>query len=76
MQWIISNISWIKGVLWVIFTLMATVIAILTYKRARYTLLQPLRSEVVKRQTELLVEFLKHISGSKQNIYLALTIWV
>lgn len=69
MQWIISNISWIKDVLWVIFTLIATIIAILTYRRARYTLLQPLRSEVVKRQTELLVELLEYISSSKRNIY-------
>ena len=69
MQWIISNISWIKDVLWVIFTLIATIIAILTYRRARYTLLQPLRSEVVKRQTELLVELLEYISGPTTNIY-------
>ncbi len=69
MQWVISNISWIKDALWVVFTLIATIIAILTYRRARYTLLQPLRSEVVKRQTELLVELLEYISGPKNNIY-------
>lgn len=68
MQWIISNISWIKDVLWVIFTLIAIIIAILTYRRARYTLLQPLRSEVVKRQTELLAELPEYIAGSKKII--------
>lgn len=69
MDWFIANISWIKDTLWVIFTLIATIIAILTYRRARYTLLQPLRSEVVKRQTELMVELLEYISGTKRNIY-------
>ena len=72
MQWIISNVSWIKDVLWIFFTLVATIIAVLTYKRARYTLLQPLRSEVVKRQTELLVELLEYISNPKGSIYFAI----
>lgn len=34
----------------------ATIITILTYKRARYTILQPLRTEVIKRQTDLLID--------------------
>ena len=69
MAWLIDNISWIKDILWIIFTLAATLIAILTYRRARYTLLQPLRSEVVKRQTEMLMKLLEFIAGRKGEIY-------
>lgn len=72
MQWIIENISWIKDMLWVIFTLIATAIAILTYRRARYTLLQPLHSEVVKRQTELLMNLLEFLPGEKGEIDFAI----
>lgn len=57
-NWIVENIATIKDLLWIVFTFVATVVAILTYKRARYTLLQPLKSEVIKRQTELLIEVL------------------
>lgn len=35
-------------------------------------MLQPLRSEVVKRQTELLVELLDYISNQNQNIYFSI----
>ncbi|WP_326974606.1 hypothetical protein [Caproicibacter sp. BJN0012] len=69
MNWVINNISWLKDVLWVLFTLIATLLAILTYRRARYTLLQPLRSEVVKRQTEVLVELLDFVSVEKGEFY-------
>lgn len=72
MEWIISNVSWIKDALWILFTLIATIIAFLTYRRARYTLLQPLRSEVVKRQTELMVELLEYISNREQNVYFSI----
>ncbi len=53
-------------VLWIIFTLIATVIAVLTYKRARYTILQPLRSEVIKRQADLLIEIMEAFSDDDQ----------
>ena len=62
--WITTNISPIKDILWIIFTFVATLIAILTYRRAKFTLLQPLRTEVVKRQTEVLVNVLEFFDSS------------
>lgn len=63
-NWIVENITTIKDLLWIVFTFVATLVAILTYKRARYTLLQPLKSEVIKRQTELLIEVLDFFDSS------------
>ena len=57
-NWITTNHELLKNLLWIAFTFVATLIAWLTYRRARHTLLQPLRSEVVKRQTDLLVGLL------------------
>ena len=34
---LVENIGIIKDVLWIIFTLIATIVAVLTYKRARLT---------------------------------------
>lgn len=56
-----NNISWIKDILWVIFTLVATIIAVLTYKRAKSTILQPIRTETIKKQSALLEEVLDFI---------------
>lgn len=39
----------------IVFALTATVIAVLTYQRAKETFLQPVRSEVIKKQTDLLI---------------------
>lgn len=58
-----NNISWVKDVLWVVFTLVATVIAVLTYKRAKSTILQPIRSETIKKQAILLEDLLTFIKG-------------
>lgn len=66
LKWSMDNISTIKDILWIIFTLIATVIAVLTYKRARYTILQPLRSEVIKKQTELLIDIMEAFSDDNQ----------
>ena len=56
-----NNISWIKDILWVIFTLVATIVAVLTYKRAKSSVLQPIRNETIKKQSVLLDEVLKFI---------------
>lgn len=40
----------------ILFSLVATILAIFTYRRARFTIFQPLKSEVVKRQTDLLID--------------------
>ena len=53
-----ENISWIKDVGMLFFAGTGTVLAILTYRRARATVLQPIRNEVVKKQSELLTEVL------------------
>lgn len=60
-EWITANMTTLKDGLSILFTFVATLVAVLTYRRARYTLLQPLRTEVVKRQTDLLVELLDFI---------------
>lgn len=57
-EWIVANIDTLKDALSIFFTFIATLVAVLTYRRARFTLLQSLRTEVVKRQTDLLVELL------------------
>lgn len=61
-NWIWNNLTSIKDLLWIVFTLIATVIAILTYRRARFSLLQPLRGEVVKRQIDEMIELLEFLS--------------
>jgi hypothetical protein len=57
-QFFKDNITWIKDLGTLIFTAVATVIGILTYIRARATILQPIRTEVIKKQTELLSKLL------------------
>lgn len=57
-----ANISWIKDVGTLVFTAVGTYIAVLTYKRASATILQPIRSEVIKKQAELLTRLLEYIS--------------
>lgn len=58
LKWIWDNLTQIKDILWIFFTLIATVVTVLTYKRAKHSILQPLRTEVIKRQTEILVEII------------------
>ena len=67
-KWIKVNIVFIKEFSGIVFTSIATVIAILTYRRARYTLLQPLRSEVIKRQTDLFVSLLDFIRDKEHRL--------
>lgn len=66
-KWLWENISVIKEFFWIIFTLIATIIAILTYKRARFTLLQPMRSEVIKRQVDEMLQLLTIIEDKEFN---------
>ena len=63
-NWIVANMTNLKDFLWIVFTFIATLVAILTYRRARHTLLQPLRTEVIKRQTDLLVNLLDYFDES------------
>lgn len=48
------------------------ILALLTYKNARKTLLNPMKSEVVKQQTDLFIEllsFLKQLKNDEDTIY-------
>ena len=69
-NWITTNITMIKDLLWIVFTFVATLVAFLTYRRARFTLLQPLRTEVIKRQTDLLVELLAFLHDDGVRFFL------
>lgn len=57
-------VSITKDVFWIIFTLIATVIAVLTFLNAKKSLFHPLHSEVIKRQTDRFVEVYDLISGN------------
>lgn len=66
LEFIKGNINWIKDIVTLIFAGTATIICVLTYRRARATILQPIRSEVIKKQSELLTRFLQFL---KENNY-------
>lgn len=57
-EYIKNNITWIQSLMSIILTSIATIIGILTYKRAKMTILQPVRSEIVKNQSKLLMDLL------------------
>ena len=61
MKFLQENITWLKDFFTLIFAGTATVIAILTYIRARATILQPIRTEVIKKQSELLTRLLQNL---------------
>jgi hypothetical protein len=65
-DFISTNIGWVKDSFTTIFAITGTVLAILTYRRARYSILQPIRNEVIKKQSELLTNLLSMCQpGSK-----------
>ena len=55
-NFVITNIELFSKVFSIAFATIGSIIAILTYSKAKYTLLQPLRAEVVKKQSDLLLE--------------------
>jgi hypothetical protein len=65
LEYLKSNISWIKDIFTIIFSGTATILAILTYKKAKATILQPIRNEVIKKQSSILSEILKDISENE-----------
>jgi len=67
-----QNISWIKDVFTLFFVGTGTVVAILTYRRARATILQPIRTEVIKKQSELLSKLLQTLSENNQSFEVGL----
>lgn len=52
------NSNWLKDVSTLVLTTTGTIIAILTYKRAKATIFQPKRVEVIKIQSQILIDFL------------------
>lgn len=53
-----QNSTWLKDIFTIFFTATGSLIAILSYRRAKSTIFQPKRTEVTKKQTEILSEFL------------------
>jgi len=53
-----ENISWIRDFFTIVFTGTGTIVAILTYKRAIATILQPIRTEVIRKQSDILSRLL------------------
>ena len=62
------NLELIKDISTIVFSGVAVVIAILTYRRARETFLQPVRSEVIKKQTELLTGLIEFLYPYDRNL--------
>lgn len=62
LEFIQDNINWVKDFFTIIFVGTGTIVTILTYRRANKTLLQPIRTEVIKKQSILLSKLLKIIS--------------
>lgn len=60
-EFVSNNISFIKELSTIFFSLIALIISILTYFKARKSLLQPLRTEVIKNQTLILAKLLEEI---------------
>lgn len=67
-QYFKENSNWIKDLFTLIFTGTATILAVLTYRRAKATVLQPKRTEVIKIQAQVLTDFLKSISENGNSI--------
>lgn len=71
-DYIKENISWIKDLFTLLFVGTGTVVAILTYRRAKATILQPIRTEVIKKQSELLSKLLQTLSDNDQSFEVGL----
>lgn len=72
LEYLKSNVGWLKDATTILFTGTATVVTILTYIRAKATILQPKRTEVTKKQTEILSDFLTVIAENNNSIDSAL----
>lgn len=68
LNFLTNNLYWLRELFSIIFSVTGSVIAVLTYIRARSTILQPKRSEVIKIQTQVLIDFLNFISQDGNSI--------
>lgn len=71
-EYIKENIIWLKDLFTLLFVGTGTVVAILTYRRARATILQPIRTEVIKKQSELLSKLLQTLNDNNQSFEVGL----
>ncbi|MCR6642111.1 MAG: hypothetical protein NVV82_24780 [Sporocytophaga sp.] len=71
-DYIKENISWLKELFTLLFVGTGTLVEILTYRRARATILQPIRTEVIKKQSELLSKLLQTLSDNNQSFKVGL----
>jgi len=53
-----DNSDWLKDISTIIFTATGTLVAILSYRRAKSSIFQPKRTEAAKIQTQILTDFL------------------
>lgn len=71
-DYIKDNISWLKDLFTLFFVGTGTIVAILTYRRARATILQPIRTEVIKKQSEILSKLLQILKEHNQSFEVGL----
>lgn len=71
-EYIKENITWLKDLFTLLFTGTGIIITFLTYRRARATVLQPIRTEVIKKQSELLSRLLKTLNENNQSFEVGL----
>jgi len=63
-----ENLIWIKDFATIAFYAIGAAVAILTYHRAKATVLQPKRTEVIKIQTQILTDFLSSFNSDGHNL--------
>ncbi len=63
-----TYLTYIKDIATIIFYVIASVITVLTYLRAKATILQPKRAELIKKQTEIFSDFLSFINENENSI--------
>ncbi|MDP8211537.1 MAG: hypothetical protein RAO94_05630 [Candidatus Stygibacter australis] len=68
-NFLMHYIEWLKEYASIIFAVTATIISILTYRRAKATILQPLRSETIKKQSILFSELIGFLSAKNHDIH-------
>ncbi|UFH63876.1 hypothetical protein KQH81_10985 [Clostridium cadaveris] len=62
-----ENISWIKDIFTIILTFSATIISYFTYQKAKKSLLQPMKSEVIHIQTNMMIDLINYINDEFNN---------
>lgn len=62
------NLTEAKDIVTILFYLVGSAIAILTYLRAKATILQPKRTEIIKKQTEIFSNFLSFVNENENSI--------